>query len=390
MPMRTGKTEQGEQAMERVFAPTYLWDFRCDGSACESHCCRGWRIPVDMASWERLARLPSKTRKAVFAKLVEKEGTGWEIKHDKNGACAFLGKDGLCRLQETHGEEYLPDVCDSYPRVSYRFTDYVERSLALTCPVAARLALLPESPMRFEERTVPARRASSVTSPPMEAQRIEIKLRALQLQMIAILQNREKPLRLRFLHLGRFLSALEARYGNRRLPNNKILAACAENVEPDAETRVRAPSYMRLRYMAEILSELYEAEEDYTPPRLNAFASAIAEHEAESEATLHSLHGHILENLAVNELFLRLYPFSCAGGFLANFKLFVLRFRAAEFPLLIQTFASGAPLDEETALLLLNRVMEKLDHNRTADMLLKRRAAEDFDGMDADETLSFI
>ena len=144
---RTVQSNQGEQSEERVFAPSYLWDFRCDGAACGCHCCRDWRIPVDTAAWERLARLPSKARKAVFAKLTEKEETGWETKHDKNGACAFLDTDGLCRLQKTHGEEFLPDICDSYPRVSYRFGDYVERSLALTCPVAARLALLPDSPM---------------------------------------------------------------------------------------------------------------------------------------------------------------------------------------------------------------------------------------------------
>ena len=105
----------------------------------------------------------------VFSKLTEKEETGWETKHDKNGACAFLDTDGLCRLQKTHGEEFLPDICDSYPRVSYRFGDYAERSLALTCPVAARLALLPDSPMRFEERTAPARRVSSSAHPPITA-----------------------------------------------------------------------------------------------------------------------------------------------------------------------------------------------------------------------------
>lgn len=387
---RTGQSNQEERSTERVFAPAYLWDFRCNGAACESHCCKGWRIPVDVASWERLARLPSKARKVVFSKLTEKEGTGWETRHDKNGACAFLGEDGLCRLQNTHGEDYLPDICDSYPRVSYRFSDFVERSLALTCPVAVRLALLPEMPMRFEERTVPARRASSAVKPPMEALRCKAKLRALQLQMIAILQNREKPLRLRFLHLGRFLAALEARCGNHRLPNNSSLAACVENVSPDAETRARAPAYMRLRYIAELLAALYEAEEDYNHVRLHALVSVLAEREAESEETLHSLHGHILENLAVNELFLRLYPFSCAGGFLENFKLFILRFRVAEFPLLLKASSKNAALDSETVLLLLNRVMEKLDHNRAADGLLKRRAAEDFEGMDADEALSFI
>ena len=386
---RTGQSNQVERAGERVFAPSYLWDFRCDGTICDCHCCKGWRIPVDAAAWERLARLPSKARKAVFAKLTEKEETGWETKHAKNEACSFLSADGLCFLQTTYGEAYLPDICDSYPRVSYRFGDYIERSLALTCPVAARLALLPESPMRFEERIIPARRASSSAHPPMEALLRRDKLRTLQLQMIAILQDRTRPLRLRFLHLGRFLAVLEARYGN-RLPDAAGLAACAENIKPSAENRRRGPSYTRLRYIAELMVALYEAEEEYTPGRLNELAACLSECEAESEELLHSMYGHILENLAVNELFLRLYPFSCAGGFLTNFKLFVLRFRAAEFSLLLKASSKNAQFDGETVLLLLGRIMEKLDHNRTAGELLKQRAAEDFDEMEADEIMSFI
>lgn len=138
------------------------------------------------------------------------------------------------------------------------------------------------------------------------------------------------------------------------------------------------------------MAALYEAEEKYTPGRINELASFLAECETESEKNLHSMHGHILENLAVNELFLRLYPFSCAGGFLANFKLFVLRFRAAEFPLLLKASSKKAQLDSETVLMLLGRIMEKLDHNRAAGELLERRAAEDFEGMEADEVMSFI
>lgn len=380
-----------EQNDERVFGPAYLWDFHCDGAACGCRCCRGWRIPVDMAAWERLARLKSKARKAVFANLTEKE-TGWETKHDEDGTCAFLDGNGLCSLQKAHGEDYLPDVCDSFPRVSYRFSGLVERSLAMTCPVAARLALLPESPMRFEERTTEARRISSAIRPPMEALRCENGLRALQLQMIALLQDRGQPLRLRLLHLGRFLAALEARYrtGRNKLPDAAELAACAKNVTPETENWQRASAYTRLRYMAGLVAELYEAEEEYNPIRLNELASLLADREAASEEALQALHGHILENLAVNELFLRLYPFACAGGFLDNFKLFALRFRAAEFALLLEAAGKNTTPDEETVLLLLNSIMEKLDHNREADKTLKRRVAEDFQDLDADEFLAFI
>ena len=385
MPERAEKT--GASA-ERVFAPAYLWEFRCDGAACGSRCCRGWRIPVDSAARERFASLPKKTGDAIISNLVEAE-QGWKMAQDETGNCTSLCEDGLCRLQKEYGEDYLPDVCDSYPRVTYRFSDFTERSLALTCPLAARLALLPRTPMRFEERIVPARRNSPMSRPPMEAQRSEENLRALQRQMIEILQNRDKPIRIRFLRLGRFLSTLGARCGN-RIPDEAALASCAENAALDAETRPRAPAYTRLRYMAELLAELYEAEEQYTPARLNTLAASLADRERESEEMLESMHGHILENLAVNELFLRLYPFSCAGGFLENFKLFTLRFRAATFPLQLQAAAKNAAPDDETALLLLERVMEKLDHNRDADRILKRRAAEDFQGMDADEVMSFL
>ena len=373
---------------ERVFAPAYLWDFHCDGAACGSRCCRGWHIPVDAASRERFSSLPPEKRNGIFERLAEKE-TGWETAKDADGNCAFLRGDGLCQLQKSCGEAYLPDICDSYPRVSYRFSGFTERSLALTCPVAARLALLSPSPMRFEERTVPARRASSATRPPMEAARCEDNLRALQLRMISLLQDRERPLRRRFLHLGRFLEILEARYGS-ELPDDAKLSGCAEESLPPAGTQPCQPSFAGVRYLAELIAELYEAEENYTPARLDALASYLTDHGAESEAALHAGAGHILEHLAVNELFLRLYPFSCAGGFSVNFKLFVLRFRAAEFPLLLKCASNRSPFDKGTALLLIGRVMEKLDHNRTADEILKRRAAKDFQGMDAEEFLSFL
>ena len=376
------------QAVERVFAPAYLWEFRCDGAACESRCCRGWRIPVDAAARARLASLPPEDGGAIFAKLVEKEA-GWETSHDENGNCAFLDADGLCCLQRNHGEAYLPDICDSYPRVSYRFSGFVERSLAPTCPVAARLALLPASPMRMEERDVPARRASSETRPPMEALRCGDRLRALQLRMMALLQDREKPLRLRFLHLGRFLSALEAQSGN-RIPEDAALARCAESAAPDAEHRPRVPAYTRLRYLAELLAELYEARENYTPDRLDALAASLAAREAMMEKAIHAGHGHILENLVCNELFLHLYPFSCAGGFAANFKLFALRFRLAEFSLLLGSAGRNAPLDAGGVLWMLGSVMEKLDHNRDADAILKQRILGDFQGMDSDGFLSFL
>ena len=374
----------GEQALERVFAPAYLWNFVCDGTACGSRCCGGWRIPVDAAARARLEKLPE--RENIFARL-ERKGAGWMTRHGESGNCAFLDEGGLCLLQKRHGEMYLPDICDSYPRVSYRFEGFVERTLALSCPVAARLALRPKEPMRFGERTVPARRASSAVRPPMEALRWERALRAFQIRAIAFLQDRRFSLRERFWRLGHFFTAVEAA-GGKTPPEEELLGRCAAEAAADADMTPRTDPLPRLRYMASLLSELYEA--GYPPERVAALAARVAEIEAEAERVLHGRSGHILENLAVNEFFLRLYPFACGGGFLANFKLFALRFRVAEFSLLLAAAAKAEVPDEARILTMLDRVMERLDHSHVSDGYLRRRVSEDFDGMTNDAFLAML
>ena len=373
-----------EQSFERVFAPAYIWDFLCDGAACGSRCCGGWRIPVDAASRERLEKISG--REEILARL-EQQDAGWATRHGENGNCAFIDADGLCLLQKKHGEEYLPDICYSYPRVSYRFTGFVERSLSMSCPVAARIALISEMPMRFEERTVPARRAAASIRPPMEALAWENAIRSIQIRSIAFLQERAYPLRERFRRLGRFFEALESRSG-RTPPDTATLDCCVADVEEDAEPVVRAESMLRLRYVASLLDTIYEAH--YPPERIEALAACVSTVEADVEADLHVRNGHILENLAVNEFFLRLYPFACGGGFSTNFKLFALRFRIAEFALLLAAAAKNTTLDEDRILEMLDRIMERLDHSRASDEFLRRCAAEDFSGMTSGGFLALL
>lgn len=368
-----------ERTAERVFAPAYLWDFVCDGAACGSKCCGSWRIPLDEVARKRWGTLPPAAREAVFARVIRKE-TGWEMRHGADGNCAFLDGDGLCRLQKRHGESYLPDICDAYPRVSYRFAGFVERSLAPTCPVAARRMLTPQAPMRFALRETPPRRASSAVRPSTEALRWEDALPALQRRMIALLQDRTRPLRLRFLALGRFLAALSSRAGD-----NPPEAGALDAVSPDAEeTMTRASGFSCLRFVAALVAEMYGAQDAYPPARLDALADRLAHGEAALEAALHKRHGQILENFAVNECFLRLYPFACTGGFAANFRLFALRFRIVEAALLLDAVARQETPDEERTLLLVGHVSERLYHNRGAEQILQRRAVEDFAPLSVD------
>ena len=40
----------------KIFRPTYVRDFKCDGKACGSRCCRDWRVVLDEETRELLIR----------------------------------------------------------------------------------------------------------------------------------------------------------------------------------------------------------------------------------------------------------------------------------------------------------------------------------------------
>ena len=63
----------------------------------------------------------------------------------------MLTPDYWCSVQRQYGESYLSNTCRAYPRVAYFMLDYYERSLSMTCPIAAELILSSIEPMTFEQ-----------------------------------------------------------------------------------------------------------------------------------------------------------------------------------------------------------------------------------------------
>ena len=132
------------------FQPQYVKEFICDSSKCSDNCCeRGWNIDVDAATYEKYLQLAPAI--AQQFKFDERKKKYLLTKHP----CPFLTEKKLCRLQLEHGEEFLSQTCKNYPRVTTYFGKFFERSLTLTCPVAAELILFKEEPMAFEFVEVP-------------------------------------------------------------------------------------------------------------------------------------------------------------------------------------------------------------------------------------------
>src|ERR1019366_5517509 len=74
-----------------------------------------------------------------------------KIRMDEQATCPALHQ-GLCSIQQTFTELYIPDLCSTYPRVLTMTGGALEKSLHLSCPEAARLVLNDPDAMVFHER----------------------------------------------------------------------------------------------------------------------------------------------------------------------------------------------------------------------------------------------
>lgn len=139
-------TPEMKAARPLLTVPTYLSGFRCLGADCEDHCCYGWDIFVDRASYQRYRKLKATPLAALVAKAVRRNRRDAAdtryAKIQRNGDdCPFLTGSGLCRLQAELGESFLPDVCAVFPRRWRARRSGIEGSASLACPDIARRAL---------------------------------------------------------------------------------------------------------------------------------------------------------------------------------------------------------------------------------------------------------
>ncbi|MBQ6297300.1 MAG: flagellin lysine-N-methylase [Selenomonadaceae bacterium] len=198
------------------FQPEYVSKFKCDGGKyCLNNCCeREWNINIDDATYKKYSRLKPKSKaKEITSRMKFYSKRGNYVIKLKENCCPFLTKKSLCRLQLEHGEEFLSMTCATYPRRTNSFGTFFERSLTLTCPVAAEMILFAQEPMKFEFVEVPDEVHSKhgrieMEKLPFKEHDAEI-AREIQIAMISILQERRFTINQRLIALGLFLDNLE-------------------------------------------------------------------------------------------------------------------------------------------------------------------------------------
>jgi lysine-N-methylase len=256
------------------------------------------------------------------------------------GVCNFLSA-GLCEIHSTVGEDLLSKNCATYPRVMTQVDGVLQRSLDLSCPEAARLALSNPEPMEFVVSTAEDHfrigtlgtvDTTNSKHPDHPFQYVD-EVRSL---MIALLQNRDYPLSQRLLVLGRLCDNLETEGTEDGCEKLQNITRDSAPIHP----RPSMPSTERFETVIELI--LARIGSDATSRRfLNCYQSFMTGLHWTMESTMDQLssnldaacagplakfraqHEYMLEHYLVAYVFRSLFPF---GSVSVNRKLAEYRF----------------------------------------------------------------
>lgn len=200
--------------------PKYLKEFKCIGGECEDSCCIGWDIDIDKITFRQYYKVKDQEMKKMFQKNVHNneycQATDIDygkVKLKKDKRCPFLDECNYCIIQSKLGEEYLSNVCTSFPRILNKIDGYYEMSLDVSCPEAARILLLKEEGIEFEENEETLGKhiiSSEIDTKSKEFKNLPIKyFKEIRDLSIKIIKNRKFDLNRRLYILGEFINELE-------------------------------------------------------------------------------------------------------------------------------------------------------------------------------------
>ena len=127
--------------------PHYYDKFSCTAEQCPDTCCAGWQIVIDENSLEKYSNVSGDFGIRLLNSIDWGEGV-FEQYHKR---CSFLNAENLCDIYKELGADALCDTCRLYPRHIEEFENLREFSLSLSCPVAAKMILECQEPVKFLE-----------------------------------------------------------------------------------------------------------------------------------------------------------------------------------------------------------------------------------------------
>ncbi|MFS0919248.1 flagellin lysine-N-methylase [Brevibacillus sp. 179-C 1.1 NHS] len=339
------------QSNHIILVPKYMEQFQCIGSICEDTCCRGWSVPIDKATYKKY----KKVQDAQLAKKLDAEITRNRANPSDHHyatillsgcqSCSMLSQDGLCEIQLKLGEDYLSTTCAEYPRVTNVINGGFEQSASMSCPEAARLALLNPEPMEFFQ--VPSKPGqkysiqSQIFPNSLSPDNIQFYFWDLRIFSIELIQNRQYSITDRLLILGLFYETVQEALSSGAASQ---IPQLIENYRTLIKTNTLREAFKNITVEAtaqiQMLKELVDlrifigADNHRYLESLNMFLRGIffeegntieniADNYQEAYSTYYrpfmDTHSYILENYIVNYIYKNSFPFSGQQNLLENY-----------------------------------------------------------------------
>ena len=379
----------------KIMIPSYMEQFQCIGTACEDSCCVGWLVNIDQEAYKKYAKIQDKELRPLIEKNVKRHNAKRshenfaKIKMSAQHECVFLSEEKLCKIQAKYGEKYLSNTCAIYPRQLNEVDFAAEKSATLSCPEAARLALLNPAGLKFVEieeadgiRFAPQKTIHPGSLPfANKAQRYFTEIRTFVMQL---LQYRAISLDDRLVLLGHFCEKLQEHIDHKTIKD--IPAMFEYYLQWLADDTSRAyldylPSNygIQMQLIKEILDERLAIglnNQRYIECLKEMMLGLQYIQGAMAEDILHKYivafktfyqpfmqeHEYILENYLVNYVFKNLFPFEKSLSVFDEYVLLVVHYALIKLHLVgLSAYHSG--LTTDIVVKLVQSFAKTVEHN---------------------------
>ncbi len=382
---------------KKVFlAPQYFRKFRCIGSDCEDSCCKGWRVNIDKETYKKYRSVQNNKLRPLLDKYVTRERkNGGDLLNyakikmtDADAICPFLNDKKLCSIQLEYGEGYLSKVCTTYPRSGNKVDNTIEMVTSLSCPAAAKLALLNSEIMEFDEyEDIPY--SWLVGTYKLDTQDKQLVNRPqkyfwdIRIFTIDILQNRKYFMWERLIILGLFVEKLNKCVNENKINeipdiiqsyNNMIgkgtFKGTLDSIPADCTVQLQLiKDIIDIRMNRGVLNKIYlecyeeflkgiNYTEEVTKEEItNNYKKAFEEY----YKPYMNNHEYILENYLVNYVFAKLFPF-VDGAIFDAYMMLILHYAIIKVHL-IGMAGYNKGLNEDIVIKLISTFTKVVDHN---------------------------
>jgi lysine-N-methylase len=349
--------------------PRYASRFSCIGPQCEDTCCSGWMVTLDKKTFKAYRQSGDAQLSARFATGLARTGNG-SVKTDygiikldpATGACPLM-EERLCAVQKNLDASHLSHTCFSYPRMTRSFAGEAQQGMTLSCPEAARQALLAPDAFDFIAADIEVR--ADVVGHVVARHGIPLEtMNEVRIFCLTLLRTSALALWQRLAVLGVFCESLsralaEGRHAEVDALVQSAVALVEQGQAPQALGEM-APNYPA---QALVFSTLWGGKDFITQSEVqNRVIAAVANGlgadnsgrvSAEQLIERYSrgvqrlpmaleAAPHLLDHYLLNEVFTNLFPFECADPYESYLQL-VARFGLLRLMLAAQCAGDERP-----------------------------------------------